>query len=105
VQDDPATLYAAVCSGATNKAVFSGEFFDPRNRWSNPDLLDSLQHKVQTIKLVNQGLSNPVTASSDGMIAAVSILIAIEVRDEFLCTINVSIKDFTGSMCNPFFPS
>jgi hypothetical protein len=53
---------------------------DPAKRWANPYVLDGLQHKVQTIQLVNQQLSNPMTASSDALIAAVSILIAIEVR-------------------------
>lgn len=55
---------------------------DPTKRWSSPLVFDSFQHRGETIRLVNQGLSDPARASSDALIAAVSILITIEVRAE-----------------------
>jgi hypothetical protein len=80
VQNDPAPLHAAICSGATNKSIFSGVIFaEPSLRWTNPFVIDGLHHKGETIRLVNKGLSNPMAASSDALIAAVSILITMEV--------------------------
>ncbi|KAL1966650.1 hypothetical protein VTN77DRAFT_4061 [Rasamsonia byssochlamydoides] len=80
VQDNPAPLYACITSSATNKALISGDFFaDPVTQMTSPLILDRLHHRGETIKLVNQGLSNPATASSDALIAAVSVLISIEI--------------------------
>lgn len=77
VQNDSAPLHAAICSGATNKSIFSGAYF-ASSRWTNPFVIDGLHHKGETIRLVNKGLSNLMTASSDALIAAVSILITME---------------------------
>ena len=62
-------------------ALQAGEFplKDPNNRSSSPLLLDTFHHRGETIRLVNEGLSDPVKASSDALIAAVSILLTIEV--------------------------
>jgi hypothetical protein len=80
VQDSPAPLYACITSSATNKALISGDFFaDPVTQMTSPLILDRLQSRGETIKLINQGLSNQAAASSDAMIAAVSTLISIEV--------------------------
>lgn len=42
-------------------------------------VLDTFHHRGETIRLVNDGLSDPVKAASDELIAAVSILLTIEV--------------------------
>ena len=52
-----------------------------RNQWPSGLVVDSFHHRGETIKLVNQGLSDPVKASSDELIAAVSMLLTIEVRE------------------------
>lgn len=81
VQQDPASLHACICVAASNMALQAGEFplKDPNNRSSSPLLLDTFHHRGETIRLVNEGLSDPVKASSDALIAAVSILLTIEV--------------------------
>lgn len=80
VQEHSAPLHACITSAATNKALISGDFFaDPITQRTSPHILDRLHHRGETIKLVNLGLSNLATASSDALIAAVSILISIEV--------------------------
>lgn len=59
----------------------AGDFFaDPATQMTSPLILDRLHSRGETIKRVNHGLSNPATASSDALIAAVAILISIEVR-------------------------
>lgn len=59
-----------------------GEFplVNSRNLRSSGLVVDSFHHRGETIKLVNQGLSDPVKACSDELIAAVSMLLTIEVR-------------------------
>lgn len=42
-------------------------------------VVDTFHHRGETIKLVNKGLSDPMRASSDELIAAVSMLLTIEV--------------------------
>ena len=42
-------------------------------------VLDTFHHRGETIRLVNDGLTDPVKAASDELIAAVSILLTIEV--------------------------
>lgn len=80
VQENTAPLHACITSAATNKALLSGDFFaDPVTQRTSPFIIDRLHHRGETIKLVNLGLSNASTASSDALIAAVSILISIEV--------------------------
>jgi len=82
LQTDPAPLHACICCAASNQALMSGDLplVDPTKRWSSPLVFDSFLHRGETIKLVNRGLSDPAKASSDALIAAVSILITIEVR-------------------------
>ncbi|PLB39089.1 uncharacterized protein BDW47DRAFT_116745 [Aspergillus candidus] len=81
VQQDPASLHACICVAASNMALQAGEFplKDPNNRSSSPLLLDTFHHRGETIRLVNEGLSDPIKASSDVLIAAVSILLTIEI--------------------------
>ncbi|KAJ9269504.1 transcriptional regulator family: Fungal Specific TF [Paecilomyces variotii] len=81
VQKDPAPLHATICVAASNCAVRSGEFplLDPTKSYSSTYVFDAFHHRGETIKLVNSGLSNPAKASSDALIAAVSILISIEI--------------------------
>lgn len=58
----------------------AGDFFaDPATQMSSPLILDRLHNRGETIKRVNYGLSNLAIASSDALIAAVAILISIEV--------------------------
>lgn len=42
-------------------------------------LLDTFHHRGETIRLVNEGLSDPIKAASDELIAAVSVLLTVEV--------------------------
>lgn len=52
-------------------------------------VVDTFHHRGETIRLVNEGLSDPVKASSDELIAAVSTLLTIEVG---ICHENTSRK-------------
>ena len=49
------------------------------NVWRPPLVVDTIHHRGETIRLVNEGLSDPVRAGSDELIAAVSTLLTIEV--------------------------
>ena len=51
---------------------------DPNQKRSQL-VIDTFHHRGETIRLVNEGLSDPVKASSDVLIAAVSTLLTIEV--------------------------
>lgn len=42
-------------------------------------VLDTFHHRGETIRLVNEGLSDPAKASSNELIAAVSTLLTIEI--------------------------
>ncbi|PWY79901.1 hypothetical protein BO83DRAFT_375844 [Aspergillus eucalypticola CBS 122712] len=81
VQQDPVSLHACICVAASNSALAAGELplTDPNKRRSSVLLLDTFHHRGETIKLVNEGLSDPIKASSDQLIAAVSILLTIEI--------------------------
>ncbi|PYH49056.1 uncharacterized protein BP01DRAFT_119931 [Aspergillus saccharolyticus JOP 1030-1] len=81
VQQDPASLHACICVAASNRALEKGELplRDPNERRSSALLLDTFHHRGETIRLVNEGLSDPIKASSDELIAAVSILLTIEI--------------------------
>ncbi|PYI13166.1 hypothetical protein BO99DRAFT_438473 [Aspergillus violaceofuscus CBS 115571] len=81
VQQDPASLHACICVAASNTALEQGELplRDPNERRSSALLLDTFHHRGETIRLVNEGLSDPIKASSDELIAAVSILLTIEI--------------------------
>ncbi|PKX98335.1 uncharacterized protein P174DRAFT_436736 [Aspergillus novofumigatus IBT 16806] len=81
VQHDPASLHACICVAASNAALESGEFplVDPAKAQTSPLILDTFHHRGETIRLVNESLSDPLKASSDELIAAVSILLTIEI--------------------------
>ncbi|KAL2813574.1 hypothetical protein BJX63DRAFT_431915 [Aspergillus granulosus] len=80
VRHDPASLHACICVAATNSALESGEFPLTDNRKaSSPLLLDTFHHRGETIRLVNEGLSDPLKAASDELIAAVSVLLTVEI--------------------------
>ncbi|PYH98210.1 hypothetical protein BO71DRAFT_395504 [Aspergillus ellipticus CBS 707.79] len=81
VRQDPASLHACICVAASNSALSAGELplTDPNKRRSSVLLLDTFHHRGETIRLVNEGLSDPTKASSDELIAAVSILLTIEI--------------------------
>lgn len=68
----------------SNAAMQRGELpiRDP-NQKRSALVVDTFQHRGETIRLVNEGLSDPVKASSDELIAAVSILLTIEVSDGY----------------------
>lgn len=51
---------------------------DP-NQHRSALVVDTFHHRGETIRLVNEGLSDPVKCSSDELIAAVSTLLTIEV--------------------------
>lgn len=51
-----------------------------KNLLSSDLAVDTFHHRGETIKLVNKGLSDPSKAASDELIAAVSMLLTIEVR-------------------------
>ncbi|KAL2863843.1 uncharacterized protein BJX67DRAFT_362787 [Aspergillus lucknowensis] len=80
VQHDPASLHACICVAATNSALESGEFpLTDDKKASSPLLLDTFHHRGETIRLVNEGLSDPIKAASDELIAAVSVLLTVEI--------------------------
>lgn len=81
VQKDPALLHASICVAASNTALQTGEFplMDPCQKPSSVLVLDTFHHRGETIRLVNEGLSDPVKAASDELIAAASILLTIEI--------------------------
>jgi hypothetical protein len=56
---------------------------DP-NQTRSALVVDTFHHRGETIRLVNEGLSDPVKASSDELIAAVSALLTIEVSQSTL---------------------
>lgn len=82
VAHDPASLHACICVSATNSALTAGEFpLRDVKKGSSLLLLDTFHHRGETIRLVNQGLSDPFKASGDPLIAAVSSLLTVEVRN------------------------
>lgn len=81
IQRDPAILHATICMSTSNAAMQRGELpiRDP-NQHRSALVVDTIYHRGETIRLVNEGLSDPIKASSDELIAAVSTLLTIEVR-------------------------
>lgn len=81
VRNDPASLHASICVAASSTALQTGEFplTDPSKQASSALVIDAFHHRGETIRLVNEGLSDPIKAASDELIAAVSILLTIEV--------------------------
>ncbi|KAJ5748601.1 uncharacterized protein N7511_010297 [Penicillium nucicola] len=80
IQRDPAILHATICMATSNTAMQAGELpiRDPNQKRSQL-VIDTFHHRGETIRLVNEGLSDPVKASSDVLIAAVSTLLTIEI--------------------------
>jgi hypothetical protein len=98
VQHDPASLHACICVAATNSALESGEFpLTDNKKASSPLLLDTFHHRGETIRLVNEGLSDPLKAASDELIAAVSVLLTVEVCRPFS---SPSYLSLTKTDCN-----
>jgi hypothetical protein len=65
---------------ATHKALACGVFFaDPVTQRTSSLILDRLYHRGETIRLIHRDLSNSSRASSDALIAAVALMIGIEV--------------------------
>lgn len=80
IQRDPAIFHAVICMSTSNAAMQRGELpiRDP-NQQRSALVVDTFHHRGETIRLVNEGLSDPVKAASDELIAAVSALLTIEV--------------------------
>ncbi|KAJ5959883.1 uncharacterized protein N7479_007033 [Penicillium vulpinum] len=80
IQRDPAILHATICMATSNDAMRAGQLpiRDPNQKRSQL-VIDTFHHRGETIRLVNEGLSDPVKASSDVLIAAVSTLLTIEI--------------------------
>lgn len=85
IQNNKACLHACICVASSDIALRTSEL--PLKSSSNepfsPLLLDTFHHRGETIRLVNSGLSDPLRAASDGLIASVSMLLTIEVRVPF----------------------
>ncbi|EED16352.1 hypothetical protein TSTA_014430 [Talaromyces stipitatus ATCC 10500] len=79
-QSNPSVLYCCITSGVTNKSLRTGDFFaDPATRRDSPLVLDRLRNRGLTISLINRDLSSASSAASDASIAAVSMLISVEI--------------------------
>ncbi|KAJ5722431.1 transcriptional regulator family: Fungal Specific TF, partial [Penicillium malachiteum] len=80
IQRDPTVLHAVICMSTSNAAMRRGELpvRDPTQPHSAL-VVDTFHHRGETIRLVNKGLSDPVKAASDELIAAVSTLLTIEI--------------------------
>lgn len=81
MQRGPAPLHAIICVASSHAALLSGglQSADPNQQWASPLVVDTYHHRGETIRLVNEGLSDPDKAASDELIAAVSTLLTIEV--------------------------
>lgn len=80
VRTNPVLLHSCITMAATHKAVASGVFFaDPVTQRTSSLILDRLYHRGETIRLIHRDLSNSSRASSDALIAAVALMIGIEV--------------------------
>ncbi|EPS30256.1 hypothetical protein PDE_05207 [Penicillium oxalicum 114-2] len=80
LQRDPAVLHAAICMATSNAAMQRGELplRDPEQQRSAL-VVDTFHHRGETIRLVNEGLSDPAKCASDELIASVSMLLTIEI--------------------------
>ncbi|KAJ5492786.1 hypothetical protein N7539_001532 [Penicillium diatomitis] len=80
LQRDPSILHAAICMATSNAAMQRGELplRDPEQQRSAL-VVDTFHHRGETIRLVNEGLSDPVKCASDELIASVSMLLTIEI--------------------------
>lgn len=80
VRTNPVLLHSCITMAATHKALSSGVFFaDPVTQRTSSLILDRLYHRGETIRLIHRDLSNSARASSDALIAAVALMIGIEV--------------------------
>ncbi|KAH8700894.1 hypothetical protein BGW36DRAFT_291974 [Talaromyces proteolyticus] len=80
IQSSPVLMHSAITLAATHKALSVGVFFaDPATQRGSSFILDRLYHRGETIKLINSDLSDPSRASSDALIAAVALMIGIEI--------------------------
>ncbi|GFN21618.1 short chain dehydrogenase family protein [Aspergillus tubingensis] len=81
IQNNEACLHACICVASSDVALRTSELplKQSSNRRLSPLLLDTFHHRGETIRLVNSGLSDPLRAASDGLIASVSMLLTIEI--------------------------
>lgn len=70
---------------------------DPNQKRSQL-VIDTFHHRGETIRLVNEGLSDPVKASSDVLIAAVSTLLTIEVSDFFFLELILASQQWASNV-------
>lgn len=56
----------------------------------HPITVDSLYHKGEAIRLVNKKLSNPVEATTNATVVAITVLLIGEVREPLLCYIQAA---------------
>lgn len=85
-------MHASICVAASSTALQTGEFpiIDPSKQASSALVIDAFHHRGETIRLVNEGLSDPIKAASDELIAAVSILLTIEVATPVYRTLTLA---------------
>ncbi|CAK41797.1 transcriptional regulator family: Fungal Specific TF [Aspergillus niger] len=81
IQNNKACLHACICVASSDIALRTSELplKSSSNKPFSPLLLDTFHHRGETIRLVNSGLSDPLRAASDGLIASVSMLLTIEI--------------------------
>lgn len=84
---------------SSNDAMQAGELpiRDPNQKRSQL-VIDTFHHRGETIRLVNEGLSDPVKASSDVLIAAVSTLLTIEVSDFFFLELILASQQWASNV-------
>lgn len=85
-QANAVLMHSMISVACTVYAMWAGEYLGPDMELRAPSTrlslaaLDSFYHKSETVRLVNEKLNDPVQAAADATIAAVAIVITVEVR-------------------------
>lgn len=84
-QENAVLMHSMISTACTAHAMWTGDQLGPDmelrkgGRQLSLAAQDSFYHKAETIRLVNEKLNDPAQAAADATIAAVAILITVEV--------------------------